>query len=667
MFAIPNSTYKYHVGGSLPPNAPSYVKRKADEDLYNWLKAGEYCYVLNSRQMGKSSLQVRTMQRLKKEEFACASIDITGIGSEVTPEQWYGGFINKLVLSFNLSKQINLPSWLRERQSLPPVQQLSAFIEEVILVHIDKKIVIFVDEIDSVLKLSFPSDDFFALIRFCYNQRADKPEYRRISFVLLGVATPSDLIQDKERAPFNIGRAIQLNGFQPDEVQPLAQGLEGKMGNPQAVIEQVLAWTGGQPFLTQKLCDLILKAAEPIPTGNEAEWVNKLVRDNVLKDWESQDDPVHLGTIRDRIFSNERLLGRLLGLYQKILLSENKQGKEVIADYSPEQWKLRLSGLVKKENGKLKVYNRIYKNVFGNRWVNKTLEGVNKTLEDCQPYAKYMIGWSDSGCQDESCLLCGQVLERAVAWAKDKSLSDLGYKFLMSSLELENRHLQDDLDSARRANQESGLQEGLTSGRPDPKKLQDDLRAKIEENKKLRDALESAKQANKNLSDENVKLHSSRNFWRKTTVIISLLMFPAGMFIYSTVVTQSRNNFPFLSSPTNTVSPSTNSPQSNILSLPSQTNTSSPSPQEPESLLPSTIATPSQSNVPSSPDQNNTVFSRTTEPKRLRDPKQGDGCDCPYDITSDGRRCGKMSAYSKARDKEPTCYVGETKSRELWH
>ncbi len=78
-----------HLGGSLPVEDPTYVVRDADRQLYQALSDREFCYVLNSRQMGKSSLRVRVMQQLQADGIACGVVDLSAMGTESAESAWY--------------------------------------------------------------------------------------------------------------------------------------------------------------------------------------------------------------------------------------------------------------------------------------------------------------------------------------------------------------------------------------------------------------------------------------------------------------------------------------------------------------------------------------------------------------------------------------------------
>jgi hypothetical protein len=418
--------YEFKVGGSLGENAPSYVIRQADDELYRYLKAGEFCYIFNSRQMGKTSLIVRTQNRLKAVGYACTSLDFSVRGSgDIKSEQWYAGIVYKLVVNFELGNPKDfLLNWWKDRSAISGVERLDEFIETVLLASIKSKIVIFIDEIDSILSLRFATDDFFALIRSCYEKRNYNPEYKRLTFALVGVATPGDLIGDKRRTPFNIGKAIQLDGFQESEIEPLAKGFEGIVENPSGLMQEVLNWTGGQPFLTQKVCRLLKD--EEIGNGFKLE---PIIHSKIIDNWEAHDEPEHLKTIRDRMLLGEQIAGRFLGLYQQILLSGY-----INADNSLENMRFRLLGLVVKEDRIIKVYNQIYKSVFNLNWVEKELGKL-------RPYSESFQAWVDSKYQDESRLLRGQALQNALHWANEKNLSNEDARYLSASQELEKQEL----------------------------------------------------------------------------------------------------------------------------------------------------------------------------------------------------------------------------------
>lgn len=350
-------------GGALPLSVPSYVQRRADIDLYRWLNEGHFCYVLTSRQMGKTSLMVRTATRLRNEKVAVAVLDLSSIGlKNINAEQWYDGLL--LRVGKHLGLQQELKEFWEAQDRLGPMDRLMQAIQEVVLKHIKGRVVIFVDEIDGVRTLPFSTDEFFAGIRSFYNERARSPELERLSFCLIGVATPSDLIQDVRTTPFNIGQRIDLNDFTEDEAAPLAAGLNSSAGVGQILLKRVLYWTGGHPYLTQRLCTAV--AEEPQVTS--AKDVDRVCEETFLSSRAREQDS-NLIFVRDRILRADADQASLLDLYEQIY-----DGKRVLYDdTNPLIDVLRISGITRAVDGYLRVRNRIYERVFNKNWIKASM------------------------------------------------------------------------------------------------------------------------------------------------------------------------------------------------------------------------------------------------------------------------------------------------------
>lgn len=434
---------EYQVGGSLKVNAATYVTRKADDILYRELCRGEFCYVFNCRQMGKSSLRVQTKNSLEQQGYACVSLDMTNIGSQtISSAQWYKSIASEIQRGLNILGRVSLKKWWQEHSDLSPLQHLNLFISDVVLNNVTaEKIFIFVDEIDSVLSLDFTTDDFFALIRYFYNARAENPQFNRLCFALFGVATPSQLISDRSRTPFNIGKAIELTGFELVEAEPLIGGLSQSFSHSRVILAEILYWTGGQPFLTQKLCQLAVANSHNMADCSSpeqlADWIAKLTREKIIDNWESQDEPEHLKTIRDRLLKNEGTVSRLLGLTEQIL----RHGS-IAADESWEQRQLLLSNLVVKHRERLSIRNPIYREIFNLAWVESQSDKL------C-PYSRELRLWLVSEGQDSSRLLRGIALEDARAWANNHSIGQEEYKFLNASQEQEQAAIRQKLELKR--------------------------------------------------------------------------------------------------------------------------------------------------------------------------------------------------------------------------
>ncbi|MGH7967819.1 MAG: AAA-like domain-containing protein, partial [Limisphaerales bacterium] len=262
---------------------------------------------------------------------------------------------------------------------LGPLQRWMVTLERFVLERFSGRVVIFIDEIDIVRSLPFSSDEFFAAIRECYNRRSREPEFERLAFGLSGVATPTDLIRDTRMTPFNIGRRIELNDFSAQEAAPLARGLGADEENAKVLLGRVLYWTGGHPYLTQRLCRALAETIYLAPDGDTSEslvppvlptvrTVDELAHKLFLSR-QARDRDDNLIFVRERLLRCETDVAGLMMVYRKV------HSGQIVPDddTNPLVSILRLAGITRGVNGLLQVRNRIYWQVFDLNWIQTNM------------------------------------------------------------------------------------------------------------------------------------------------------------------------------------------------------------------------------------------------------------------------------------------------------
>jgi len=336
----------FQAGGAIPPDSPTYVEREADSLALLRVRQMEYVHIVVARQMGKTCLLHRLAARLEPEGYLSVKIDLSRLaGMEI--DQWYKALGNAIVgqiIPDAESPIVDQDSLYRFFTEI--VQRRNPF----------HPVIVTLDEIDSTRLLDF-SDGFFSTLRALYNERADEPALREITFVMVGATDPRHLIKDPGLSPFNVGQEVRLEEFTPAETRRLTDNLAlAGISASDDVHERIYWWTSGQPYLTQKACATLedWRVRRGTKRATVA-LVDQAVQENVLS---AKANDSNLSHIRARLDEPEALMAK--ALLRRIFVGERIRF-EPHGGADGRLAELYLIGVVKEgPNGNCVIRNRIY-------------------------------------------------------------------------------------------------------------------------------------------------------------------------------------------------------------------------------------------------------------------------------------------------------------------
>jgi AAA-like domain/TIR domain len=171
-------------GGSLDVGDPRYIRRETDETAVRSIsQLGVTLTIKGSRQMGKSSLLIRTLARAMDCGKRCSLLDFQLLGKHTLQDGHT--FFRRFVQS--IADQLDLPNETAQYwdPNLSDSQNCTRYIERCILQPIASPVVIAIDEADHLFDFDC-RNDFFGMLRAWHNGRANplKKIWKNLDLVL---------------------------------------------------------------------------------------------------------------------------------------------------------------------------------------------------------------------------------------------------------------------------------------------------------------------------------------------------------------------------------------------------------------------------------------------------------------------------------------------------
>lgn len=325
--------------GTMMPNSPYYVARPADAIVDDELQHLGYTLSIQApRQMGKSSLLGRIMQRERGAGKKVAFVDFQAFGQAELQDT------NELCRQFAFmvedALELDEDSELEKYWKVPlsPIQKCHRFMERRILKACDGKLLLALDEADALLD-SPACSDFFGMLRSWHNERAVKPHiWQHFSLAMVISTEPAMLIANLAQSPFNVGTNVKLEDFTLDEARRIHLAHGAPLND--AELRQLYELLGGHPYLLRKAFYLLKKQRYTLA--------------ELLREQDSESGPFgdQLRALLTRLYRNPELTEAL----RRVVRNGNLDGTL--------RHRLIAGGMIKEQNGRLVARNPLFAAYF---------------------------------------------------------------------------------------------------------------------------------------------------------------------------------------------------------------------------------------------------------------------------------------------------------------
>ncbi|MCI0694225.1 AAA-like domain-containing protein [candidate division KSB1 bacterium] len=239
--------------GTMELQSPFYVKRNTDDiALAAITRQGVTITIKAPRQMGKSSLLIRTMAEARQRGKRVAFLDFQLFDKATlnNADHFYRQFCAVL------TDRLEMPDRLADfwKAELGNNQSCSRYVSRYLLSELKSPLVLAMDEVESIFDTEFRSD-FFGMLRNWHNSRAIDPIWKQLDLALVTSTEPYQLIQNLNQSPFNVGEVIDLADFTLEQVADLNQrhGAPLTPGDEQ----HLMTILSGHPYLVRRALYLV--------------------------------------------------------------------------------------------------------------------------------------------------------------------------------------------------------------------------------------------------------------------------------------------------------------------------------------------------------------------------------------------------------------------------